>query len=240
MKKWLETAHFEMRSGTQDQARDYCMKEESRTGGPWERGIYEKLMGKRNDLLRFREAVKEGATKLELMEEHADVMAKYPRYATEYGRILKESLMEKMPDLVPKYPYQEKILTICTTDPNPRTIHWVYDPCGNHGKTFLSKYLVQKYNAYYTNGGKATDLTYAYNGEGVVIFDYVRDAKEYVGYGVIEQLKNGILFSSKYESSLKRFPVPHVFVFANFMPAEGKFSEDRLHIMELNSIGQII
>lgn len=38
VKLWLPTAHFEPRRGTRDQARDYCMKADSRINGPWERG----------------------------------------------------------------------------------------------------------------------------------------------------------------------------------------------------------
>ena len=104
----------------------------------------------------------------------------------------------------------------------------------------VSVEFVEHKQAFYCNGGKATDLCHAYSGQPICIFDYVRDAKEYVGYGVIEQLKNGILFSPKYESGLKRFDVPHVFVFANFLLEEGKFSGDRVKLFELNSIGQII
>lgn len=105
---------------------------------------------------------------------------------------------------------------------------------------FVFRWLVEHKQAFYCNGGKATDLCHAYNGQPICIFDYVRDAKEYVGYGVIEQLKNGILFSPKYESGLKRFDIPHVFIFANFLLEDGKFSADRIKLYELNSIGQII
>lgn len=240
MRSWLEGAHFETRKGTAEQARDYCMEEDTRVAGPWERGHFNGKQGKREDLEEFKAAVREGKSKRELLEEHSLVFAKYPRFVTEYQRLVQEESVAKIVAFHARYKWQEKILTLVKEVPNDRHIHWVYDPVGNHGKTYLAKYLVQEYKAYYTNGGKAVDLTFAYCGEPIVIFDYVRDAKEYVGYGVIEQLKNGILFSSKYESGLKRFDVPHVIVFANFRPAEDKFSIDRLQVMELNSIGEII
>ena len=44
----------------------------------------------------------------------------------------------------------------------------------------------------------------------------------------MENLKNGRLFSSKYNSRLKLFPRPHVVVFANFAEPENAFSADRL------------
>lgn len=243
MKKWLPTAHFEIRNGSAVEARNYTRKEDSRLEGPYERGIFsgETERGQRNDLELIKEAIKNGATRSTLLEDHSEAMAKYPRFCTEYLRHVRESLVPKLPTpLVPRHPWQQGVLDMVSDPPHDREILWLYDPVGNHGKTYMSKYLVDHHGAFYTNGGKSVDLTYAYDGQPIVVFDFVRDAQEYVGYGVIEQLKNGILFSPKYESGLKRFAVPHVIVFANFLATEGKFSNDRLQVIELNSIGQII
>lgn len=240
MKKWLPTAHFESRRGTAEEARAYCKKEESRVAGPWERGEFGFAPGKRSDLDAVKDAIKAGASRRELLDEHTEVLAKYPRFVSEYQKVIREEAVEQLPPLVPKFPWQQKVLDLVAAVPDARHIYWIYDPIGNHGKTYMAKYLVQEHNAFYTNGGKSVDLAYAFSGEPVVVFDYVRDAQEFVGYGVIEQLKNGILMSTKYESGVKRFPVPHVFVFANFRAATGKFSEDRLITIELNSIGQVI
>jgi len=215
------------------------MKEESRVSGPWQRG-QRTTAGKRCDLDSVKEAIKAGLTRRELMDEHSEVLAKYPRFVSEYTKLVREAAVEKLPDFVSRFTWQKGVMDMIADPPNDRQILWVYDACGNHGKTYLAKYLVQEHNAFYTNGGKSVDLTYAYAGESIVIFDYVRDAKEFVGYGVIEQLKNGILMSTKYEAGMKRFPVPHVIVLANFRAAEGKFSEDRLVTIELNSVGEII
>lgn len=241
MRRWLATAHFEARRGPASAARDYCMKEDTRVDGPWERGIYGGNQGQRSDLEDVKTAIKAGATKSDLMEEHSEVMAKYPRFCMEYLKGHREASVQKLPSpLVPMYGWQQSVLDLVSGDVHARHIHWVYDESGNHGKTYMGKYLVDHHNAFYSNGGKAVDLTYAYDGQPVVVFDFVRDAQEYVGYGVIEQLKNGILFSPKYESGLKRFDIPHVFVFSNFRPAEGKFSSDRLQILEINNDGNVV
>lgn len=42
MKLWLPSAHFEVRRGTREQARAYCMKEDTRDAGPWERGDFDR------------------------------------------------------------------------------------------------------------------------------------------------------------------------------------------------------
>lgn len=240
LKDWLPTAHFEKRQGTPAQARAYCMKEDSRVAGPWERGAAPMGQGKRMDLEELKEAIRAGTTKRELYERFSEAVAKYPRFVADYTRLCREEGVAKVLDFTPKYPWQQKILDVVSGDVDPRALYWVYDPVGNHGKTYLATHLVDKYGAFYTNGGKAVDLTYAYEGQSVVIFDYVRDARDYVGYGVIEQLKNGILMSTKYESGMKRFDKPHVLVFANFMPCDDKFSADRLRVIELTSRGDVI
>lgn len=241
MRLWLPAAHFESRRGTAQEAKDYTEKEDSRVDGPWHRGEFNAgRAGNRSDLDAVKAAISAGADRKQLLEEHSEVMAKYPRFCAEYLKVHREASVVKLPTpLIPMYAWQSDVLSIVSGDVHARHIHWIFDAIGNHGKTYLAKYLVDHHDAFYTNGGKAVDLTYAYDCQPVVVFDFVRDAQEYVGYGVIEQLKNGILFSPKYESGLKRFNIPHVFVFSNFRPAEGKFSNDRLQILEINNLGNI-
>lgn len=71
--------HIEKRRGTQAEAIKYCKKEESRVNGPFERGTA-KVQGKRNDLTAVVEAIKEKATMKTLIEEHTEIVAKYPRF----------------------------------------------------------------------------------------------------------------------------------------------------------------
>ena len=74
--------HFEKRKGTRTQARDYCMKEESRAAGthPLEIGEWEpeKGKGKRTDLDNACEIVKEGGLK-RAIEETPGIFVKYPK-----------------------------------------------------------------------------------------------------------------------------------------------------------------
>lgn len=232
--------HVEPRRGTHAQAAAYASKGDTRVSGPYSRGVPPAGAGQRADLSALKEAIAGGATRRTLLEDHSEVVAKYPRFVAEYLKLHAQTAVAKIQTLEPKFDFQRQILRIIDEPAHPRTIYWIYDPIGNHGKTYLCTYLVDSKGAYYSNGGKAVDLLYGYEGEGIVLFDYVRDSAEYVNYGVIEQLKNGILFSSKYESGLKRFNVPHVFVFSNFMPNLEKFSRDRLITWELDSVGVTI
>lgn len=240
LKKWLPGAHFEIRRGTPEQAASYCQKEESRVDGPWERGQMGGQQGARCDLEAVKQLIAEGASKREVYEQCSEAAAKYPRFVDALLTWRCEEAAPKVLDFTPKFQWQQVVLDVVDGPVDPRAIYWVYDGVGNHGKTYMATHLVDARGAYYTNGGKAVDLAYAYQGQPIVVFDYVRDSKDYVGYGVIEQLKNGILMSTKYESTMKRFASPHVLVFANFRPEDGKFSADRLRVLELNSIGQVI
>lgn len=84
----LEGAHFEPRQGSPDQARDYCRKLESRIGGPWEFGTWEKSQGKRSDLERVSEMLKSGALAAEIASECTSSYIRYHRGIAETRRIL--------------------------------------------------------------------------------------------------------------------------------------------------------
>ncbi|OWF42363.1 Master replication protein [Mizuhopecten yessoensis] len=76
------------------------------------------------------------------------------------------------------------------------------------------------------NGGKK-DLAYTYGEEEFVVFDFTRSMAENINYSFIEALKNGRIFSSKYESHVNIFDPAKVMCCANFLPDKDKLSEDR-------------
>ena len=244
LKKWLPTAHFEKRMGTDVQARDYCMKrDDTYVDGPWEHGSFvpaANTQGQRTDLQALVAAVDGGSTRRDIYREHCGVAARHPRFVETLLQFRQTDLAPKLPDFVPKYGWQSGVIDMLVEPAHARQICWIFDPFGDSGKTYLARYLRQERNAFYCNGGKSVDICFAYDCEPIVIFDYVRDAEGYVNYAVIEQLKNGILTSSKYESRTKIFATPHVLVFANFAPDQSKFSRDRLSIIELNSVHCIV
>lgn len=76
LKKWLPTAHFEPRKGTRDQARNYCMKEDTRVDGPWEYGTWATQQGKRTDLDNACDTLKDEGVR--------GVALKHPREFVKY------------------------------------------------------------------------------------------------------------------------------------------------------------
>ena len=51
----------------------------------------------------------------------------------------------------------------------------------------------------------------------------------------MESIKNGRVFSAKYESKMKVFDPPHVICFANFEPKREAMSADRWAIVDLEA-----
>lgn len=131
------------------------------------------------------------------------------------------------------HPYQEKILNLIKKDPDPRKIHWFWEPKGGTGKSVLTKHICMNNNALAVSG-KASDIKYAVaqwiaiHGEvDVVIIDLPRTNERYVSYQAMEEIKNGLFFTTKYESGMTIFNPPHLIVFANFEPDTDSLSKDR-------------
>lgn len=237
VKRILPSAHWEQRRGTREQARAYCMKAESRFPDtePIEYGEFvPSQQGARTDLEALRDLIKQGATKRQLLEEHPQAVAKFPRFIDDCFNTYRNDMADKI-SIQEFRPWQQQCMDFYKDHQDKvegynRSIYWIYDERGNNGKTYLATHLVDQEKAFYTNGGKSSDVVFAYNSQPIVIFDFVREKSDYVQYGTIEQLKNGILYSSKYQGTMKRFNSPFVIVFANFPPDSKKMSKDRLKV----------
>jgi len=131
--------------------------------------------------------------------------------------------------------WQKKVEKIILEEPDDRTIVWVWAYEGGKGKTQFCKYLIQKYKADCFNNCKTSDIAYALSEEPkICLFDFSRKIEGFVNYSALESVKNGLIFSGKYESRMRCFNSPHVVVFANFPPEEDCMSKDRWKIIDLN------
>lgn len=136
--------------------------------------------------------------------------------------------------------WQKDVLSIVDTPPHSRKVYWLYDEQGNCGKTEITKYLVVHRHAL-ALGGRAGDLKHGCiafkekNGFSarLIIFDVPRCCKDYISYQGIEETKNGLFFSGKYESTMYVSNPPHLICFANKPPDIGKLSLDRWDIREI-------
>lgn len=134
-------------------------------------------------------------------------------------------------------PWQQRVIEIVKQKPDPRIIHWYYEPHGNTGKSALTKYLVWHYKAVVVGGRSADALFAAVSGttmeNPIYVIDLARSSENSVCYEAIEMLKNGCGFSQKYESNMFLGDIPHILIFANYPPDESKLSRDRWSIVAL-------
>ncbi len=129
--------------------------------------------------------------------------------------------------------WQNAIHNQIQLDPDDRTIHWYYDIQGNTGKTSMAKYLVVHCGAFLFKGGSndmANRIISSNTPPRVCVMNLSRTQEQYVSYQTIEDLKDGLLCSGKYEGGQLAFNSPHVIIFANFRPDENKLSADRWDI----------
>lgn len=144
------------------------------------------------------------------------------------------------------YPYQEMIIDDIISKPiDERKIYWFYDNIGNKGKSTLIKHLMLNYGevSIFLNG-KPADMKHAVaehcqsaNLENVFI-DIPREFFDKIAYGAIEELKNGMIFSGKYESKAVLFNTPRIIVMSNYLPIISKLSKDRWCIFEIEDNGE--
>lgn len=136
--------------------------------------------------------------------------------------------------------WQKMLLNIMSVEPDDRSVLWIYDKDGKNGKTAFGKYCQQHKLANYLKGGKEGDMAYKLINKKVcrdVIIDYVKnkDNPNLVCYNFIENLKDGIIDSNKYESGWKFITTPHVVVFSNVLPNLSKMSADRWKLFTLSN-----
>lgn len=137
--------------------------------------------------------------------------------------------------------WQQEILNIIEKKPDPRKIYWYWEPEGNVGKSYLCKYISMKKNTIIGEGkmgdvfNQINNMMDRQNIPEVVLIDIPRCSIGYVNYATIEKIKNGCLYSGKYEGGICRFPHPHVFVFANEEPDYDKLSEDRFIVKKIEN-----
>ena len=78
------------------------------------------------------------------------------------------------------------------------------------------------------------DIAYAYDGQDTVAFNLTRCTEGRVNYTAMEALKDGLLFSAKYESEPKVYPTPPAMVvMSNTLPDYSSMSLDRWRVLSL-------
>jgi len=203
--------------------------------------------GARNDLEDVKKAIESGATYDEICETHFQQAASFSRFIKERVQARdsakQQSSLRELYDSAVLRPWQQAIMDVVVEEACPRKIHWIWETDGNVGKSWMVNYLGAMHGATILTVGKKVDMAYIYAQKptSIVLFDLARTNEPGEGrasyldgvYSLAEDLKNGRVVSTKYESKTVFFRPPHVIFFANFEPDYTKWSQDRYFVTRL-------
>jgi len=224
-----ERCHVEVARGNEEENYIYCSKENN-----FEEFGKRIESGKRNDLELFKEAVKNGdLNPKSLREKHSTVFARCPRFCIDY---INDNTEVLKPECHPLREWQADLFKQLKFKPDDRKIKFVVDRAGNEGKTWFCKYYCYLHDdAMYMRPTKHADMAYALMQNLRVLFlDCTRQQIEHLPYSFLESVKDGLVFSPKYESRMKMFSPVHVVVMMNEEPNYGFLSEDRYDVIRLD------
>jgi hypothetical protein len=183
-----------------------------------------------NDPLEdFKNSVKEGVYDMkDLRELHSDVVARFPGFCRDY---IRDHRPTATVELLPLRQWQQDLYSKLILEPDDREIIFVVDEIGNQGKSWFARYFCQLHkNAQIVVPGKKADMAFIIDDDmKTYFFDCPRSKQgDFIQYDFLEELKNGLIFSPKYESKLKFLQrKPHVVVLMNERPDMTKLSGDR-------------
>jgi len=125
--------------------------------------------------------------------------------------------------------WQQNLFNLLKGPICPRKVYVIVDEIGGCGKTTFCTWLSHEMpDLTVLRPGKGSDIAHLFVPARVVIFDIPRSTGEAVCWSTIEQIKDGYLVSTKYNSNIKQFPPPHLVIFMNDRMPSGKLSQDRL------------
>lgn len=221
------------------QAANYCKKDGDFTefGVPPEANDGQ---GKRTDWDKYREWI-DGLgripTRREIINHNPSLYARYSRKCTEIAEAFLPSIRLIGDGETPRFGWQTRVSGLVSSPASPRKIHFVVDEEGNKGKSWICAWALSTHpdTVQVLRIGKRDDLAYSIDEtKSVFLFDVPRTQMTYLQYSVLESLKDQMIFSPKYESSLKLLRTrPVVIVFCNEAPDMEAMTHDRYEIINI-------
>lgn len=227
--------HLEVARGSPSQNRDYCTKEDAAF---YEYGTLPGPQGKRNDWESYRDWLKEQdhrPTEKEITEAHPSIWGRYRRNA-----IALAHMYHPITDMVGDTPnaWQSALRDQLLEEADDRKVLFVVDPDGGQGKSWFCRWMYCKYpdQVQCIGMGKRDDMAHMIDShKRIFLLNVPRGQMEYLSYPILEQIKDRMVSSPKYESEMKTMiHQPHMVVFSNEHPDESKMTEDRYVFFDVN------
>jgi len=139
-------------------------------------------------------------------------------------------------------PWQKDLYDVIIGKPDQRKVYSIVDFVGNCGKTYFVRRATSELNDKICsiNNGKSADLAMivsCHKYADTILMSLPRSVEVSVNYQAIEQFKDGVFCSTKYESTSYVGDVRHLVIFSNFSLKLKQLSLDRWVIWMLDKNG---
>jgi len=172
--------------------------------------------GRRTDWERFCD----WARHLDAQPTDREIIEQFPslfgRYAVSCRRIASELCQSTPLRQGELRPWQAALYARLQEDADDRTVEFFVDRDGGFGKSWFCGYLVGRIDGVQVLGpGKRDDLAHCVEiNTHVFLFNVPRGSMQFLNYGLLENLKDRMVLSPKYDSKMKILrKTPHVIVF---------------------------
>lgn len=139
--------------------------------------------------------------------------------------------------------WMRDLLELLDQPPDTRSIWWVWEPIGKAGKTTFQKwYELNHKGEVLILSGKAHDMKNGImkfredNGSvpRVIMCNVPRSTEErFISWQGMEEIKDMLFYSGKYEGGMVNDRSPHFVIFANWRPQTSNMSGDRWNIVRI-------
>lgn len=232
-------AHLEVARASAVVNLDYCTKD-----GDYEEfgDVPTRQQGRRTDLEAFYEWTDRFSEEKGRPPSTPEVARHFPVIATKYPRsVAVARLRFEAPPLIEGAPrqWQQDLHDELQEEADDRSVIFYVDQEGGKGKSWFVKwYLSQHRSSTQVLGiGRRDDIAHMISpNKSVFLFNVPRGQMEFFQYSILEQLKDRLVISPKYNSVVKELiKTPHVIVFCNEYPDANKLSADRLIVREIDN-----